>query len=127
MTRRRAVVVVIALMALVTLSAVSAGAQTSTTTTTASTPIEEPDEPDSVFDLWNNYRAVAGFIVGVFALIGAASRSLTVGAWSGYIAFLYIAFETQTTLFLNVGIATLVLVFLGFAFKLIRLEFEGES
>lgn len=89
-------------------------------------PISQPDDPNTVFELWQNYLAVVGFITGAYALIGAWSRSLTLAAWSGYMAFLYIAFTTGTPLLRNIAIITLVLVFLGMAFKLIASEFEVE-
>lgn len=89
-------------------------------------PVSQPDDPNTLGELWQNYLAVVGFITAAFALIGAWSRSLTVAAWSGYMAFLYIAFTTGTPLLRNIGIITLVLVFLGMAFKLIASEFEVE-
>ena len=89
-------------------------------------PIDQPDDPNTLGELWQNYLAIVGFITGAFALIGAWSRSLTLAAWSGYMAFLYIAFSTGTPLLRNIAIITLVLVFLGMAFKLIASEFEVE-
>lgn len=95
--------------------------------TTTKEPIKEPNEPQGLVALWNNYRAFVALVVIAYAGIGLWSRSLTLAAWSGYIAFLYIAFTTGTALFTSIGYVTLILVFIGFAFKLVRLEFEGEG
>lgn len=93
--------------------------------------VTEPEQPepgpDGLFDLWNNYKAIVAAIVGAFALIGAWSKSLSIAAWAGYVAFTYIAFETGTEMFVNIAIVTLVMVFIGFAFKFNRLEMQGES
>lgn len=91
------------------------------------TPIPPPDEPQSVWEIWQNYQAFVAFIVLSYTVIGAWSKSLAVGAFSGYMAFLYLALTSGSALFENIAYVTLILVFLGFAFKLIRLEFEGES
>lgn len=96
-------------------------------TETPSEPVEGPDDPQGLGALWQNYRAIVAAIVIAYAGIGLWSKSLTLAAWSGYMAFLYIAFTTGTPIFENIALATLVLVFLGFAFKLIRLEFEGDQ
>lgn len=90
-----------------------------------SEPVEK--DPQTIGQLWNNYRAWVAATVIFFSGVGLWSRSLTLAAWAGYVAFLHIAFTTGTTLFQNIAYATLVLVFLGFAFKLTRLEFEGEA
>lgn len=54
--------------------------------------------------------------------IGAMSRSMAVGAFAGFITFAYIASTVDNTLYTNILYITLTLVFIGFAFKLIRLE-----
>lgn len=92
-------------------------------------PPSEPiaDEPQTIDQVWQNYRAFVAMTVIFFAGVGLWSRSLTLAAWAGYVAFLHIALTSGTPLFENIAYVTLVLVFLGFAFKLTRLEFEGEA
>lgn len=99
---------------------------TATNTTTDSAGEDPPDEPQTAGELWNNYRAFVAAVVLGFAAIGMWGRSLTVGAFVAYLAFAYIAITTETTLLQNILYVTIVLVFLGFAFKLWRLEFGGE-
>lgn len=89
-------------------------------------PVPRERGPDGLFALWQNYKAMFAALVGGYALIGAWSRSLAIAAWSGYVAFLYMAFKTQTDLFVNIAIVTLVLTVVGFAFKFTRLELTGE-
>lgn len=99
---------------------------------TVTTPVPGEQEtpatdPQGIGELWDNYTAMVAAVVLAFVGIGAGSKSLTVGAWGGYLAFLALAFRSGNQLFQNIGLVTLILVFLGFAFKLVRLEFEGES
>ena len=89
-------------------------------------PIAGPDNPNSIGELWNNYRAFVAAVILAFAGIGMWSKSLAVGAFLAYVVFAYIAVVTQTVLFENILYVTLVLTFVGFAFKLWRLEFGGE-
>lgn len=129
MSHRRASVLpwVVGLLLILTLLSGGVSAQTASQTATSSaTPIDTPDERQDIFGLWDNYNAFIAVIVIAFMAIGAWSKSLTLGAWGGYLAYLHIAFETQTQLHLNIALVTLVLVFLGFAFKLVRLEFGAE-
>lgn len=103
-------------------------ATTTTTTTSEGSPTPGSDEPQTLEQIWNNPRAFAAAFIIAIAGIGLWSRSLTLAAWGAYVAFLHIAFTADGfPMFENIAIVTLVLVFLGFAFKLIRLEFEGES
>jgi hypothetical protein len=82
-------------------------------------------DPQSLAALWQNYEAFVALIVIAFAGVGLWSRSLSLAAYAGYVAFIHVAFSTGTDLFVNIAYVTLVLVFLGFAFKIVRLEFEG--
>lgn len=114
---------------LVLLMALTGGVSAQTATQTAeptATPFDTPSEGQDLFQLWDNYHAFIAFIVIAFMAIGMWSRSLTLGAFGGYLAYLHIAFETQTELHLGIATVTLVLTFLGFAFKLVRLEFGAE-
>jgi hypothetical protein len=81
----------------------------------------------SLGELWANYHAFVALITIGFAFLGALSKSLTIGAWSGYLAFLYMALNGGASLFRDIALVTLVLTFLGMAFKLVRLEFSGEG
>lgn len=101
---------------------------TSTTPEPTQEPAEEaPQESLGIFEMWQDYRVFVAALTLSYAGIGLWSKSLTIAAWSGYIAFLYVSFTAGSVLFENIALATLVLVFLGFAFKLVRLEFEGEA
>lgn len=81
----------------------------------------------SAFELFNNFLATVVAIVFIVTGIGAASGSLAVGSYVGYLAFLYLAVETGDQLLTNIAYTTLVLVFIGFAFKFWRLEAGGET
>lgn len=83
-------------------------------------------DPQTAFQLFENYEAFVAFVVLVFAVIGLWGRSLAVGVYNGYLAFAYIAIETQTPLFLQLLYVTAVLVFVGMGFKIYRAEFAGE-
>lgn len=101
--------------------------ETSTTATaTAEDPASQPTEPETAFELWQNYYAFVSTVVLSFLAIGLWGRSLSVGAFVGYLAFAYIAIETGTPLFRQILYVTAVLVFVGMAFKVWRTEFGGE-
>lgn len=92
----------------------------------------ETDEPTAVgsdpqgFDsLLDNYLFFVSAVVTAIAGIGATSKSVAIGAIAAYSAFALIAIQTGTQLFENILIVTLVLVFIGFAFKFWRLEGLG--
>lgn len=96
--------------------------------TTTEEPGPEPTEPQSLARLWHNPRAFITAMIIAVAGIGLWSKALVIGAWAGYMTFLYIAFTADgLPIFQNIAVVILVLTFLGFAFKLIRLEFEGEA
>jgi len=76
--------------------------------------------------LWSSYTVYVAVLVLAFAVIGMWGRSMSLGAFLAYLAFAYIAVTTGTPLFENILYVTIVLVFIGFAFKLWRLEFGGE-
>lgn len=90
------------------------------------TPVPIEQESQGVRGIWDNYLFYVTAIVAVFSGVGMASRSLAIGALGGFLAFAYIALETGTSLFTSILYVTLVLVFIGFAFKLWRLEFGGS-
>lgn len=79
------------------------------------------------FELWDTYLVfVTLFLLGTFG-IGLVSRSMAVASFGTYLVFAYIAVETGETLLTNILYVTLVLVFIGMAFKLWRLEASGEA
>jgi hypothetical protein len=90
------------------------------------TPVPIQQESQDIRGIWDNYLFYVTAIVTVFSGVGMASRSLAIGALGGYLAFAYIALETGTSLLTSILYLTLVLIFIGFAFKLWRLEFGGS-
>jgi len=125
------ILLVVVLIGLIT---TPAAAQTDTATATpngtdtaTATPIE-PSEPQSPTELWDNPLAfIAIVVLGMTGLIAVMSRSLAMGAWTGYLAFVHISLEADIGVFRSIALVTMVLVFLGAMFKLVRLEFEGED
>lgn len=70
-----------------------------------------------------------GFIAGTvmaFLAIGLGSKSMALASWGGYLAFAYFAINSGYALLENILYVTLVLIFIGFAFKFWRLEGMGE-
>lgn len=88
--------------------------------------IEPSGDSQSLGALWDNYQAFVAFMVIFFAFLGALSKSLAVAAWSGYLAFIYLALQSSNGMFKGIALVTLVLTFLGMAFKLIRLELDAD-
>lgn len=63
----------------------------------------------------------------LFTGVGAGvSRSMAMGAFGGYMAFAYIAISVDVALYTNILYVTLSLIFVGFAFKLMRMEAFGD-
>lgn len=97
---------------------------------------EEQEEPEDTTDTESNPQGLEGIIdnylffvaavVTAVAGIGVMSKSLAIGAVAAYTTFALIAIETGTQLLQNILVVTLVLVFIGFAFKFWRLEGMGE-
>lgn len=94
--------------------------------TATQTPADRPEDPQTITEMWDNYLLYVASVVAVFTGIGIASRSLAIGAVGGYLAFAFIALETGTPILRNILYVTLVLIFIGFAFKFWRLEGMGE-
>lgn len=82
--------------------------------------------PLGITELWNDPKVMGAFTVLSYAAIGLWSRSLTLAAWAGYIAFIALAFKTGIELFVNIALLTLVIVFLLGMFKLVNIEFESD-
>lgn len=72
--------------------------------------------------LWGTALGFIVIFVAVVVAIGMGSRNLSVGAFGGYLAFIYFAMETEMALLQPLLYATVVLVILGAVFKLWRLE-----
>lgn len=95
--------------------------------TATQTPVPVESDPQGIFEIWDNYLFYVTAIVALFTGVGMASRSLAIGALGGFLAFAYIALETGTPLFTSILYVALVLIFIGFAFKLWRLEMGGGA
>lgn len=80
-----------------------------------------------LFDILANFEVFVTMVVLVSMAVGIASKSMAVGALSGYVTFAIIASRTGVTLLENILIVTLVLISIGFAFKFWRLEGVGEG
>lgn len=105
----------------------SDGSSTSTATATATnTPIND-GSPQTISEMWDNYLLYVASVIMFFTGIGMGSKALTIGALGGYLAFATIALETGTDLLINILYVTLVLIFIGFAFKFWRLEGMGDG
>lgn len=87
---------------------------------------DTPNDPNTFSEILNNYLVFITAVVLSFVSLGLWGKSLAVGAYLGYIAFAYLAITTQTPLLVNILYVTVVLVFIGMAFKLFRAEFGGE-
>lgn len=79
-----------------------------------------------IWNLWESYLAFMAIVVMTIAGIGLGSKSLAVGAYLGYLAFAYLTIQSGGPFLMNILYVTLVLVFVGFAFKFWRLEGLGE-
>lgn len=97
------------------------------------TPTDEPgpapsQEPQGIDELWDNFLVFVAVAVGAMgALAGLASKSMALGAFAAYMTFAFIAIETGHQLLTNILYVTLVLIIIGMAFKLWRLEFGGST
>ena len=96
------------------------------------TPTEESagaEEPEGFFnfEILDNPYVFITMMVGAVGMIGLASKSLAVGAWGAYLTFAYYAVEADMALLTNILYVTLVLVFVGFGFKIWKLEGGSET
>jgi len=110
----------------VTITLPEADTGTSTPTPTDGGGGQPETNPVGIGGLWRSYEVFVSMVVLAFAVIGMWGRSLSLGAFLAYLAFAYLAVTTGTPLFENILYVTIVLVFIGFAFKLWRLEMGGE-
>lgn len=79
-------------------------------------------------ELWGTAVGFVIMFIVVVMAIGMSSRSLTVGAFGGYLAFAYFAVESGLSVMEPILYVSLVLVILGAIMKTWRLEgFETGS
>lgn len=102
---------------------------------TITLPADEPEEPEEVTaqrrqglrELWDNpYVFMTGVILSAGA-IGLGSKSMAIASWGAYMIFAVYAITTDVVLLQNIFYVTLVLIFVGFGFKLWRLEGDGAG
>lgn len=78
--------------------------------------------------LWGSDVGFVLLVVMVIAAVGFMGRSLAVASVGAYLAFIWFATNTGIALLENVAYATLVLIAIGTAMKVWRLEgFETGS
>lgn len=95
---------------------------------TSGTGAGSAKEPQGLAALWDNFLAfVTITVMTAGALGGMGSRSMAIGSFGAYLVFVHIAVKTGEQLLLNILYVSLVLVILGMAFKLWRLELGGEA
>lgn len=88
----------------------------------------EPLQIGGMVELYESFDVfVVANVLGMMAVGAGASRSFAVGAFGGYLTFAYIARSVDVALYTNLLFVTLTLIFVGFAFKVIRMEAFGEN
>lgn len=75
--------------------------------------------------LWDTAFGFIAVTTAVFGIVGLSSGSLTIGAFSAYMAFLYLAIEIEIQMMTSVAYVSLAVICIGLGFKLIRLEAWG--
>ena len=90
-------------------------------------PREEPSEPMSLPEMLDDPYVFITMITLAGGVFGLASRSMAIGAWGAYLIFAYFAITSGFALLENILYVTLVLIFVGFGFKIWRLEGDGKS
>jgi len=92
-----------------------------------------PIPPVPLVEVWgveflNNFYAFIGLVVATFGIIGAlAGRSMALGSYGAYLIFVQYAVTVDDELLTQILYVTLVLVFVGMAFKLWRHELAGDG
>lgn len=80
----------------------------------------------AIVDMFESFHVFTAANVMLFLGVGAMwGRSMALGAFGGYLAFAWIAISVDVQLYTNILYVTLTLVFVGYAFKLVRLEGLG--
>jgi hypothetical protein len=80
-----------------------------------------------IFDILSGYPIFVSLVVFATMAVGLASKSLAVGSLGAYVTFIYLAINSNNSLFNQIAIVTLVLTAVGFAFKFWRLEGLGDT
>lgn len=86
--------------------------------------------PAEIFlaDLFNDFYAFIAIMITAAGALGAlGGRSMALGAFAAYLVFVQYAIEVGDELLTQILYVTLVLVFVGMAFKLWRLELAGTG
>lgn len=79
-------------------------------------------------ELWGTAVGFVIMFTVVVMAIGMSSRSLTVGSFGGYLAFMYFGIETNLAVLKPIVYTSIVLVITGAVMKMWRLEgFESGS
>lgn len=75
--------------------------------------------------LFESYLVFVAMTVMGIAAIGLGSRSMAVSASVAYLAFAHLTIESAGTFLTNILYVSIVIIFVGFAFKFWRLEMGG--
>ena len=82
--------------------------------------------PEQISILWDNTMAFVSLMVFIALGVGLVSRSMAVASFGAFLVFLVITIETQIDYMVNILYIVLVLIAIGMAMKLWRLEGAGE-
>lgn len=72
--------------------------------------------------LWGSTLGTVFIVVGFMLGIGLGSRSLSIGALGGYLVFVWFAIALDVELLTMIFYASMILIILGFSFKLWNTE-----
>lgn len=79
-----------------------------------------------ILTIFDNFLVFTALMVTIAGTVGLMSRSMAMASFGGYLTFVFIAVETGNQLLQSILYVTLILVFVGMAMKLWRLEGTGE-
>lgn len=88
---------------------------------------EDDESPDSVFDMWDNPMVFISTLILAGGAIGLASKSMAVASFSAFLMFVVLAVETDYQLLENILMVVIVLIAIGMAMKLWRMEGTGDT
>lgn len=80
---------------------------------------------DLVSGIWDNPFVFVILVTVLVGAIGMITGSLAVGSWAAFMSFAFFATETPISWIEQLLYVILVLIFVGFAFKIWRLEGGG--
>lgn len=75
--------------------------------------------------IWENFYGFSIIVILFVGALGLAAGSLTMGSFGAFLAFVHIATGTGDEIMESVLYAALVVMFIGFAFKMWRFEGMG--